>query len=746
MSRARQLQTNFTAGELSPRVYGRVDLARYSNGAAAVENMLVDVQGGVTRRRGTYYIAPVKSGVSGIRRLVRFEVSTIASYVLEFGAGYIRFYQNRGQLESGGSPVEVATPYTEAHLRELRFAQSADVLYICHVGYEPRKLVRTSATSFSLSAITFLDGPWQAENDSTVTLTPSARGGSITVTASAPLFQANNVGQLLALYDEAPERAAASATVAGQMFFSYYAGTYRLYVVVVAGTTAAANLTSGVEPPYDKNAPIEESDYVRDGTAVLRYIGRGKSAWGWGIITAYTSSTQVTVGINGVLAGTNATTRWKVGEWGGGRGYPRCMTFHAGRTVWGGSLQSPQTIWTSETGDFESMTPYEQDGAVLDTNAITVSLDDDRLNVITWMASFQRGLFIGAAGGEFVINPTNQNAALSPENIRADRKGDRGSSTVVPGQRAGTAVLFVTRSNQKLRELVYDFGTDSFKANDLTVLAEHITGDGIVDLARQDDPNGILWAVREDGALLSLTYDQDQEVRAWCRHIIGGADVAVESVAVVPDPDGVFDDVYLVVRRTIGGTTVRYVEWMGRPFDGSRDDAVDAFCVDSGLTYDGVPATTFSGLAHLNGQTVAICADGAERPTAVVSGGAVTIAAPAASVVHIGLPYTSRVRFLRPEFQTQEGPAQGQKQRIVKATLRLHETMGGSVVRNGVVEPLLYRTPPDLMTQAVPLFSGDYEVSVGGGWDRGTGLLQLQTSAPLPFTLLAAIYEVAANA
>jgi len=739
--KARTFQTNFTTGEISPRAFARTDVQRYANAAAGIQNMLVGVRGEVTRRRGSYYAGPVKSDTGRVH-LVRFEVSTIAAYVLEFGNLYVRFWRNRAPVESSpGTPVEVTTPYTLAQLRELRFAQSADVLYICHPSHQPRKLSRTSATSFNLAVVAFQDGPWQDENETSTTLTPSARIGSITVTASASLFSADDVGRLVSIRDDAPTRAASTAYTAGEIVASYYAGVTRLYRCISAGTTAAADNTTGVEPPFDKNAAREETDAVRDGTAVWRYIGRGRSCWGWGTITAFGTATSVSVSLTDPVPATSASLRWRLGEWGGVRGWPAAMTFHAGRTVWAGSTARPQTVWTSETGEFESMAPNEEDGAVLDTNAITFTLDDDEVNSVRWLTSFNRGLFLGAPSGEFVVNPTNQNAALSPSNVRADRKGDRGSSTATPGLRAGTALLFMSRGSRKLREFVYDFGTDSFKASDLTVLSEHITGGGILDIARQDEPVGAMWLVRADGQLLSLTYDQDEQVRAWSRHVLGGTGAAVESVAVVAGPDGNADDVYVAVVRTINGATKRFIEWIGPSFDATRETAASAFCVDCGLTYSGSPATTISGLSHLNGETVKICADGAVRPTQVVSGGAITLTAPAASVVHVGLPFTSYVETLKLEIALPDGTLQARQQRIVKMWLRLHQSMGGAVVRGGKTEALSYRVASDPMTLALPLFSGDYELVPPAGWDRGSPV-RIQTSDPIPFTVLGLVFEV----
>ncbi len=215
----------------------------------------------------------------------------------------------------------------------------------------------------------------------------------------------------------------------------------------------------------------------------------------------------------------------------------------------------------------------------------------------------------------------------------------------------------------------------------------------------------------------------------------------VESLAVVPNPDGTGEDVYLSVVREIGGSEVRYIEWMGLPFDATREDVVDALFLDSALTYSGSPVLTLSGLSHLEGETVAICADGAVRDPAVVVSGQITLASPA-SVVHVGLPYTSAIETLKPDLPLPDGTLQARQQRIVRMYLRLHESMGGQVIRDGQTEPMTYPdSTPDPVTLAVPLFSGDYEVLPPAGWDRGAPV-RIETSDPLPFTILGLVFEV----
>ena len=181
MAQVRHTQTNFTAGEVSPLLKGRVDIDRYPNGAEEIYNGLILPHGGVARRPGSYYVAPAKNS-SVACRLRHFRVSAFSSYVVEFGNEYARFYSNRGRVEVASVPVEVTLPYQTADLSELRFAQSGDILFIVHNDYPPRIIRRTAADAFDTQEIIFKNGPWEAENTTDITLTPDQSNTVGTIT------------------------------------------------------------------------------------------------------------------------------------------------------------------------------------------------------------------------------------------------------------------------------------------------------------------------------------------------------------------------------------------------------------------------------------------------------------------------------------------------------------------------------------------------------------------------------------
>lgn len=772
MAQARHNQTNFTAGEVSPLLYGRTDIDRYPNGARDLINAMVLPYGGAARRPGSYYVAPCKSAAAACR-LQHFKVSAFTAYIVEIGNEYARFYSNRGRIESGGSPVEVTLPYQTADLPRLRFAQSGDFLFICHPDYPPRIIKRTAVDTFDTQEIVFKNGPWESENTSDIELSANVANqvGTVTITASDDLFTSDDVGRQIGLYDKAQERASSTSYNKGEVFWSDDRGIRRVWRVAKGGTTAAEDL-AGTTPDYDLNSPTDEGDYTEDGTARLQYLGRGKSCWGYGTITAYISATQVTVEVAEAFAGgadsdeytqtnrttwspsganssvfpsTDATARWKLGAWCETNGYPGTVCFFQQRTWWGGNNAAPSTIWSSQSGDFFNMAPTEPDGIVIDSNSITYGMDDDETNAILWLLPTWKGVIIGTASGEHLLSASSAaQQAVTPSNIYIRRASDRGSSAYVPAIRAGQTAMFIQRGGRKLREMSYEFSQDSFSTPPASLISEHILGTAVTAMCLQEEPEGTLWIVREDGYCATMTYDQEQQVRGWAEQQIAGG--TVESAAVAPAPDGKSDDVYLAVQRTINGSTVRYIEVVRAPFRADIDGDSGGFFVDCGLTYDGAAATTLSGLDHLEGETVQICGDGAYRGTAVVTGGAVTISAPGVTVAHIGLAYTTTITPLPVEAAAQSGTAQGVMKKTGDTFVRLHESRGGEIGVNGTWTRIQQRAPEDEVYTALPLYSGLHRIAgpVPLWWDRESAI-SVRQAEPLPLTVLAIVRVVTAN-
>lgn len=685
MPRSAPIQTNFTAGELSPRLEGRIDVAKYGNGCKTLENMISQKHGPASRRGGFYFASEVKTS-SKKTRIMPFEFSVTQAYILEFGDQYIRFFKNYGRINSGpfsvefsndfnkGSAYEVASPYLEAELFELVITQSADVLYIAHKNHEPRKLSRTGDTNWTLSIIDFKDGPYNAINTTTTTLTPSGTSGSVTITASA---------------------------------------------------------TTGI----NNGAGFKSTDVGR----LIRFEDSANN-WSWLTITAFTSTTQVTATIKGPnLASTTASDAWRLGAFSDTTGFPSVVTFFEQRLVWAATIDRPQSMFFSVSADYENHAPTDEAGDVADDDGFVYTIATDQVNTIRWMRA-GKILSVGTAGGEFIVSQGDNNSPLSPTNTRVVRQTTFGSAQVTPPQ-VGNSVLFLQRAARKVREYVYQFETDAYTAPDLAILSEHITETGIVEMAYQQEPDSIVWMARTDGTLLGMTYERAQDVVAWHRHIIGGTDAKVESVAVIPSNDGRRDDLWAVISRTINGSTVRYIEFMTPGLEEGASDTIAATFLDSMLTYNGGSVQTIYGLNHLEGETVSILANGAVHPDRTVTSGAITLNR-AVSKAHVGLAYTSTLQTMRIEAGSSDGTAQGKKKRISRINYRLYKTLG---LKHGPSEDRLdiipFRSSADAQDEAPELFTGDKEVEFPRQIDKD-GYIVLVQDQPLPFTILAIMPEL----
>ena len=741
MARVAAQLSNFTAGELSPRLDGRNDLAKYSAGCATVENMVIYPHGAAARRPGTQYVAEVKTS-SAKTRLIPFEFSTTQTYILELGNQYIRFYRDNGQILSSGSPYEISSPYLTAELFDIKFAQSADVMYVTHPSHKTRKLSRTGHTSWTLTEVDFTNGPFLDANVTTTTLTPSAAGtGSRTITASA-----------------------------------------------VTGINSGSGFLA-----TDVGRQIHFND-------------------GYGTITARTNTTVVTANITTAFANANPITNWYLGAFSDTTGHASCVSFFEQRLVFAATTNNPQTVYFSKSGDYENM-DANIGGTVADDDAIIYTIASNQVNAIRFMAT-SRTLIIGTAGGEFTVSGGGDNNAVTPTNILIKKQSNHGAANV-NAISVANATLFLQRAKRKIRELAYNFDVDGYTAPDLTILAEHISEGGIVEMAYQEEPLAIIWCVRNDGELVALTYQREQEVVARHRQVFGGAfgtgKAVCESVAVIPTEDSEYE-LYMIIKRTINGATKRYVEYLNT-FDFDQTDNTSFNFLDSQLNYSGATSTlngdisnsattvtvasgtdftssgkikidgeiitytgkstndltgctrgtesttaaahtsgatvkqvvnSLSGLNHLEGQEINILADGSTHPNKTVASNAVTLDRFANSV-KIGLGYTSLLKTMRIDAGSQNGTSQAKTKRIYEVTARLYESVGveiGPDLNN--MERVPFRTSADPMDQGIPPFTGDKEVEFRGDYDTD-GFMIVRQTQPLPLTVLSLYPRLVTN-
>lgn len=579
------LQPSFAGGELAPSLQGRVDLARYAISLSTCRNFFVLPYGGATTRPGLQYVAAAKHADKTCR-LIPFVFNSEQTYVIELGDGYARFHQDGAPVMDGGSPEEIATPWAEADLPLVKWVQSADVLTLLHPDYAPRELSRTSATTFSIATYSPQLGPFRDQNvDESITVTASAETGSVTLTASSGIFSSEHVGTLVQLRQVDMGEVSAWQNRAEVAIGDKRYVDERVYEATEKTNDPGATgvLTGDNTPAHTEGEQWDGPQASVQGISELLGVKWKYLHSGVGVvkITGYTNSTTVTGTVVKRLPETvvtGNTYRWSLAAWDSVRGYPGTATYYQQRLVLGGSIAQPQTFWMSETGifdGFETNLPLEAD------DAINFTLASRQVNEIRHLVPLGSLLAL-TSGAEWQIASGDQ--GLAPDTVEASAQGYRGTSHLPP-LLIGSSALYVQARGTIVRDLTYSFELDGYAGDDLTVFSNHLfRGHTLDDWAYTQEPNSIVWAVRSDGTLLSMTYVREQQVVAWARHDTPGAFESVASVS-----EGQEDALYAVVKRTISGSTVRYIERLAsREFEALED----YFGVDAGLTYDGRNTTT----------------------------------------------------------------------------------------------------------------------------------------------------------
>jgi len=734
MPRASEIRTNFTAGELSTLINSRTQFQRYFNGSETLENWVVLTQGPIFRRKGFRFLAEVKDSTKRTR-LIPFEFSTVQTYTIELGAGYLRFFSAQGQvLDSGSNILEISNPYLESELFDIKFVQDSDVIYMVHPNHPIQKLIRVASNNFTLNPVDLVRGPYRDENiisTDEVRLTGNgwSEGATLTLTASGghTPFTSNHVG-----------------------------GLWK----------------------------------VKSGTDIAHVK-----------ITGFTSSTVVTVVAQNDVPQSlhnTASFNWSEGEFSNARGFAGAITFHEQRMVLAGS----QRVWFSKSNaDYEN---FEVGTNSDDPFVITIA--SQRGDPIRWLFSDQ-ALFVGTAGSIFRIISSRNSPALAPDDIDAKRQISYGCSNIQP-ELVGQSPIYMQKNNKTARLITFDIDIDKYKAIDITVDSDHITDGGITSFEYQQIPLSSLWTVRTDGQIARLTLEQDQQVQAWSRYVTQGN---FESVAIVSDAED-NDEIYAIVKRTINGVVKRFVEVQepnykvdnlnrfyvdsGLSYNGTQSSTItisgNTFTADSSTFQSGdigkeihqligkgrakitgftdsqnvtvsiietfssatllpnewaIAIKNITGSEHLEGETVAINSDGATVPSKIVSGGEVEIDS-AGSIIHIGLPYSSKQKNMPIEslaLSGMIGTSQHKDKRIHEIVVRFADTLGGKIIDgagNEVIIPA--RSLNNNMNEAPPLFNGDQEIKVATGWDK-LGQIEIIQDEPQPMTIKSITYKVTIN-
>lgn len=674
---------SFAGGELSPAMYGRVDLSKYAIGLRRCRNFLVHRTGGVSNRAGFRFLGAV-ADEDVVPTLVPFRFNTSADQVaiLEFGDYTMRvWYQGALITDDSDEVLVVTTPYTAAEAAVMGRVQSGDVMYLAHPDHPPQKLSRTAWDAWSFDELDFV--PTQAA--------PTGLAATVNTTSNPTLYKY----KVSAISDETGEESLPSEAV---------------------------EIYGPLEASWPASVYITLTWTALDGIAYYRVYKEDNGMYGY-------------VGLAGgaTFKDDNITPDVSDGPpdarnpFAAAGDYPALVTMHQQRLCFAATDNTPNGVWLSRTGFFENFsvaTPTKDD------DAITFAIGSGEINAVRGLVSVN-DLIILTAGSENVCTGGSSGSALTPTSVTVKPQSYWGGGNLQPLV-SGNRALFIQGLGSAVRDLGYEYSVDGFKGNDLSVMARHLLdGHSVVSWAYAQVPDSTFWLVRSDGALLSLTYFNEQELQAWALHTTPNG--SFERVAVIEGEDR--HELYAVVRRTVDGVERRFIERLARR---RLDTISDAAFLDSHLTYGGSAITSVSGLDHLEGATVGIMADGTVLDDAVVSGGAVTLPRGFSTVV-VGLRYDadSVIETLDIDLGAVQGlgSVQGRKKSLTGATIRLEQSRefyagpdDGHLTLTKAT-PSVYDAPPSL-------FTGDVSLMISPTWNK-TGRIVLKPAGPVPLTVLA---------
>lgn len=728
MASIKKLLRSFARGEVTPQLFGRVDLDQFQTGLALCRNWIVRPHGVADNRPGTTFIATTKNGAV-ISRLVPFSFNNTQTFAIELGVGYFRFYTNGAKLlvgapaayngataytignlvTSGGNvyycianttgnappnagfwylqpasgQLEVPNNYTAADLFDVHYVQSNDTMTFCHPNYPPSELKRLSAVNWTFIPIVFGDAV-----PIPTTVAASNNGAATTPTTYTYVVTTINTGDLQESIQSAVATIGNDLTVAGRkntitwvaaagaIQYSIYKLANGLYGFIGnAGGTSFDdnNITAniGVTPPYVDNPFVDNTTY------------------------------------------------------------PSTVTYYQGRRYFAASNSKPQNFWATRSNTESNLT-YSIPSQ--DTDRLSFRIAARDANAIKHLIPLADLLMLTAAG-EWRI--TSNSGVVKPSDIIITQQTGIGASNVAPCI-VNKGTVYAAARGGRIREMIYNWQVAGYITNDISKLAPHLFDYfTIADMAYAKAPYPIIWCVSSNGSLLGLTYQPEDQVAGWHHHdTVNGK---FESICIVSENNE--DILYAIVNRTLNGVQNRYVERLNtRNFN---QTLAQAYFVDCGAVYSGAPATVISGLTWLIGSTVNILADGAVSPPQVVDNtGSITLPV-AASLVNIGLPITADLQTLPFSLDSVEASSRGAVKNVSQVWLRVDQTSGLFIGPSfATLKPIklrtteTYGTPPGLK-------SGELEGQKLEPLWAADGTLCIRQTDPLPATIVSIAYEIA---
>lgn len=745
-------QLAFTTGEVSPDVSSRFDLEQYKSALLEAENVVIRPYGAVAKRQGSQYVGQVKYSDKPTR-LFEFTTNTNNSFMLEFGHLYIRVWRN-GEYTN----LEINTPFEDEIINDLNIIQSGDVMFICSGKYPIQTLSRYSDTDWRMSAYKLTEQPYDEINTNNGhTLTVNGD----TITSTKDLFTQDMVGSVIqiAYYIEAVHTSKTGEAVEKK----YGAGRFSKYEKTVynnidynierfstdvelswkftthgtwEGTVKIQISNNDGQTWKDYRTYTSKSDYnVTDSGKIeagarLKYISDIQKGsvncdlsilpfmqYGVIEITSIENGKTAKVNIlNGIKEG-EPSHKWKLGSWNRGSGYPKLCTFYQDRFVVAATNKKPNYIWMSRTGDYPNFGVEKVEGTITDDSAITLPVINRKMCEIRHLIP-ANDLIILTSGNEWIVSGDK---TITPTNCNLKTQTQRGALSCEP-QFIGNRCVFVQERGGTVRDMGYSYESDNYTGQDLTLFVKtRVRGYLTITSAYAQDPDSIIYYIRNDGEINCLTYIPEQKVYGWSHFVTNGKYLYCESVS-----EGEQDSLYTLVERTLQGKKVKCIERMVPLYS----DGVNVF-LDCYVEFKSSNAIDSINIPHLSGQTVQVVIDDKQQPDMVVPDDGLLQLNVSGSNIKIGLPFTSKIRIPSVEMQMQDGTLQGRVATVSRVVLRMYKSFGGKIGRT-------FDRMDDITLSPNELFTGDKPVilpKMGINYSTDTSIC-IKHSDPFPFNLL----------
>lgn len=691
----RHLQNSFTAGWISPMIAARVELDKYQMALTEAKNAWILPYGAIYCRPGTLYVAPTKyADKKSI--LHRFYYDENTTYVLEFGAKYVRIY-----LHGKYQEIEVTTPFLESDLPFLRCAQSVDVLFITSRRLPIQKLTCYSSTDWRLEEVVIDQPPFgEINKDEGLTLTCSGTTGTVTVAASKSFFTSDHVGMQIKMTREigssqfeltanGTTSIIASNPGVGWQVRSrgVWSGEVRLERKLTGGSWQLYRRWTSADNFNVNENGVNESDDIAYFRLVVANLSGNLSGQAFTLtglafvregivrITAYKSATSATATAVNDLVNGSGTNLFSLSEWNSKEGYPFCVAFFQDRLVLAGKYASPVSGWMSQTGDYFNFSTQSEDGKLTDNSAINFQLVNRELYEVRALIASQ-DLIILTAGNTWMISGSS---VVKPTDMNPRTQSSWGCDFVEP-LLIGGRIVYSQDKGGKIRDMGYSFEADGYTGAELSLfISEELQGRTFVSSAYAHEPVDLAFFVMDDGRLLTLTYLVDEKVYAWS---VSETEGHFEEVLVVSENGS--DVLYLIVRRVINGKIVRYMERILLSFAMPQgDDPIEYITTDCSIRIENkenIPEGIFSPLAgekiQIVGKNQIYPADGIQ----ITADGELDGVSYLADQMIVGLPYESLITF--PEIHTElkgKGSTMGRRKAVNSVLLRVVSSYGGTV-------------------------------------------------------------------